>query len=94
MPLAPQISASGKLFLLVSIFCPASWEQSAMSPIYFNGTGLFLAGLVVSQAFWLAQSLTLRRSPWTLPLATEIHLLLCYLPGSHNMSPLHVLVFT
>lgn len=48
MPLAPQISASGKLFLLGSIFCPESWEQSAISPICFNGTRLLLAGLVGS----------------------------------------------
>ena len=51
--------------------------------ICFNVTG-----------FWLAQSLTLQRSPWTLPLATEICLLLCCLPGSHDMTFSSVLVFS
>lgn len=34
MPLAAQflVAALGKLFLLGSLFCPESWEQSAISP--------------------------------------------------------------
>lgn len=52
------VAASQKLLLLGSVFC--SGTKSNL-PIYINRMDLFLIALLDSQAFTLAQNLTLQR---------------------------------